>query len=379
MGWRDKMTRPAEAAQNDAMFEAGERKKQKDREDVLRAIYAMQQAGLSPDEMRQVAMGAAGGMNLAGGYGLLDPAIRMAGVNSAYKLGRAGVAQTANDQAWGRTMDAATMAGKPQNIVSYLDLLARSNTGIPLNNPIVENIRPMFPTPAGSYDDQIGDFLGDNPDAFAGGGRYMMDGGPKVLMDADTGMIDATMNENGGEGLSDLPGGGVRVHPGKDKRLGKYRQSKIVKDARRQKPKHMMDGEMMEGMPMAAHGADFQPPAWSYGDQLAGSRAYQDEWADWQAQNPGMALSEMVRTFPGLGNYFKYRFNPYTDSGRTGYRAHNRFTPAGDTAAPGDAGIATGERGGEAPVGGVPRGPGFRDEPYAPTPPRALPVFPRDR
>jgi len=99
-------------------------------------------------------------------------------------------------------------------------------------------------------------FFGQNPDNLrrmfgaAGGGNFTLHGGPKLIMDADTGEFDATLNENGGEGLSDLPGGGMRVHPGKNTRLSAEQQERIVGDGERNRPRHMMpDGEMMmDGM-----------------------------------------------------------------------------------------------------------------------------------
>jgi|CXWL01.1.fsa_nt_gi hypothetical protein len=228
--------------------------KAKQDQDALRAIMAMRGAGLRDDQIMGLAAQAANadiggyGMNLTNttGDARLSAEVQRGAANQAYKLGRAGIAQQQNSDAWGRTMDAAQMAGKPGNIVSYLDLLSRSNTGVPLNNPILQNITPMFPTPAGPYDDQIGSFLGDDPEAFAHGGpMYTMHGGPKVIMDADSGEIDATMNENGGESLRDMPGPGMRVKPGKNKSLGTYRQSKIVKEARAHAPMAMARGGRM--------------------------------------------------------------------------------------------------------------------------------------
>lgn len=304
--------------------------KAKQDQDVLRAISAMRQAGLSDQQIQGLAQSqGSGSMDLAGGYDLLDPAIRMAAINSSMKLGRAGLAQTANDQAWQRTTDAATMAGHPQNIVSYLDLLSRSKQGVPLNNPIVQNITPMFPTPAGPYDDQIKSFLGDDPNAFSHGGM-LMSGGPKVLMDADTGNIDATLNENGGEHLRDLPGGGVAVDPGKKKTLGKYRQRKIINQAKQQTPAYAAGTD-----PYADFGAYARAnPKPDLANEMAKWDTYYGGTESGKA--PGInhqlaTLQQAIGGYSGLGGYMAARFNPWTDSstravqarGDAGYGSYN--------------------------------------------------------
>jgi hypothetical protein len=76
-----------------------------------------------------------GALTLGGGYGFLGPQTDLAGITANYNLGK-----------FDRGLALSQFAGSPYNIVQALDAYARSGSGMPVNNPVLQNIQPWYPS-----------------------------------------------------------------------------------------------------------------------------------------------------------------------------------------------------------------------------------------
>ena len=197
---------------------------------ILQDIAAMRNAGATDDQIRGLAGQGAGGMNLAGGSGLLDPAAESARIASAYSLARAQLAANLDNDRFSESMQLADRAANPFNVVGYLEALKRTGAAYPLNTNTLTTIAGAD-TPADSPERmKLREFLrSDNPEPFAGGGTMVLDR-PAVLVDAMTGQPRATLSENGPETLMSNGNGRYRVAPtpGVSRRLGRGRQRAIL-------------------------------------------------------------------------------------------------------------------------------------------------------
>jgi hypothetical protein len=99
------------------------------------------------------------------GYGYYDPYVSLAGIVGNYRLGQGGLAQGLGQDEFSRQMQLAQLAQNPFNIVSALDMYARTGARNPVSNPVLENIEPWMPTLPGSRYTDFADSLLGMPDA----------------------------------------------------------------------------------------------------------------------------------------------------------------------------------------------------------------------
>ena len=200
---------------------------------ILKDIAAMRAAGATDDAIRGLASGGGGGMSLAGGYGLIEPAAESARIASAYSLARAQLAAQLENDRFNENMQLSDRAAQPFNVVGYLDALERTGAAYPLNVNRVDNIAIPPDTRESPERVKLREFLrSDKPQPFARGGAMVLDR-PSVLIDAYTGQPRATMAENGPEILDYEGGGNYRVQtvPGVSKRMGRGVQRRILDSA----------------------------------------------------------------------------------------------------------------------------------------------------
>lgn len=213
----------------------------------------------------QAAMGGYPDLTYAGGYGLLGPAVDMAGNVSQYRLGRGQLAQGYADALFARRMQLAQLAQDPYNPIAYLEAMAQTGAPVSMLGRMTP-LTPVVPQPAPTAADQyVMDFL-QHPEAepsdvqrvrdayardpeaaaryfgaseqarrnlagMAGGGSLMLRR-PAVVMDAWSGKPLATLAENGRELMRETSTGVRAVpQPGVSRQLGRERQRAIVQMA----------------------------------------------------------------------------------------------------------------------------------------------------